>query len=178
MKKAVLTVMTILAIGLLSNNLFAQATAAAPAAAPTGDVLATLSANSDYNVAAVAIMAANLGATLKGAGPYTIFAPSNTAFSNLPSDKLDAIMKDPATLATVLKGHIVSGKYDKAALIKALASGTATLTTLDGKPLTLSVNEKKHLQLADADGNKTQVIAFDMLGTNGVAIGIDAVLVK
>jgi uncharacterized surface protein with fasciclin (FAS1) repeats len=96
----------------------------------------------------------------------------------LPSDKLDAIMKDPATLATVLKGHIVSGKYDKAALIKALATGTATLTTLDGQKLILAVNDKKHLELTDAQGNKAQVIAFDILGSNGVAIGIDAVLTK
>jgi hypothetical protein len=73
---------------------------------------------------------------------------------------------------------VVSGRYDKAALIKALATGKATLTTLDGKPLILAVNDKKHLELTDSDGNKAQVIAFDMLGANGVAIGIDAVLAK
>src|SRR5271165_1730358 len=102
MKKVILTVMAVLGIGLSTGKLFAQA---APAA-PTGDLIATLTANSDYNAMAVALRAANLGATLKDAGPYTIFAPNNVAFSNLSSDKLDAIMKDPATLATVLKGHI------------------------------------------------------------------------
>ena len=170
MKKAILSVIAILAISTLSNNLFAQATG--------GNVVATLSANSDYNGTAILIRAANLAATLDGPGPYTIFAPSNTALSALPSDKLDAMMKDPATLATILKGHIVSGKYDKAALIKALATGTATLTTLDGQKLILAVNDKKHLELTDAQGNKAQVIAFDILGSNGVAIGIDAVLTK
>jgi uncharacterized surface protein with fasciclin (FAS1) repeats len=177
MKKTLLTVIAALAIGLLSGNAFAQTTTAATTA-PSGDLVATLSANPDYDASAIAIRAANLEATLKGAGPYTIFVPSNTAFSNLASDKLDAIMKDPATLATVLKGHVVSGTYDKAGLIKALASGTATLTTLDGQKLILAVNDKKHLELTDAQGDKAQVIRFDMLGTNGVAIGIDAVLTK
>jgi uncharacterized surface protein with fasciclin (FAS1) repeats len=86
-------------------------------------------------------------------------------------------MKDPANLATVLKGHVVNGKYDKATLIKTLGSGTPTLTTIDGKILTLSVTDK-HLTFTDSQGNKAKVIAFDMLGTNGVAIGIDAVLTK
>jgi uncharacterized surface protein with fasciclin (FAS1) repeats len=173
MKKAILTVIAVLAIGIFSNNVFAQA--AAPT--PKGDVLDTLSASTDYNVSAAAIRAADLTATIRGAGPYTIFAPSNIAFSNVTSAKLDALMKDPATLAAVLKGHVVSGKYDKAALIKTLGSGTPTLNTIDGKVLTLSVVDK-HLTITDAQGNKAKVVAFDMLGTNGVAIGIDAVLAK
>lgn len=177
MKKLVLTLTAIVAVGIFSNNLFAQ-TATAAAAAPNGDVVATVSGNSDYVALGIAIRAANIESTLDGAGPYTIFAPNDAAFSSLSSTKLDSLMKDPIKLATVLKGHVVSGKYDKAALIKALASGTATLTTLDGKPLILSVNEKKHLELTDSQGNKAQVIAFDMLGSNGVAIGIDAVLTK
>jgi len=173
MKKSILTVIAVLAIGFFSNRAFAQAAATAP----KGDVLDTLSASADYNVAAAAIRAADLTATVRGAGPYTIFAPSNIAFSNIPSAKLDALMKDPATLATVLKGHVVSGKYDKATLIKTLGSGTPTLTTIDGKVLTLSVTDK-HLTITDSQGNKAKVVAFDMLGTNGVAIGVDAVLAK
>jgi len=180
MKKTILTAIATLAIGLSANNLFAQAPAApataAAAPAPTGDVVATISANPDYEAFALLIRAANLGATLKGAGPYTIFAPTTASFSALSSDKLDALMKDPATLATLVKGHIVEGKYDKAAILKALTP-TATLKTLDGQTLTLGV-EEKHLVLTDAQGNKAKVVAFDMLGTNGVAIGIGAVLTK
>jgi uncharacterized surface protein with fasciclin (FAS1) repeats len=174
MKKAILSIVAVLAIGLLSNNLFAQA---ATTTAPSTDVLGTLSANSDYNVSAILIRAAGLGATVKGAGPYTILAPSNVAFSGLSSAKLDSLVADPTKLATVLKGHVISGTYDKAALIKLLGSGTPTLTTLDGKTLTLSVTDK-HLTFTDSQGNKAQVIAFDMVGTNGVAIGINAVLTK
>ena len=86
-------------------------------------------------------------------------------------------MADPLKLATVLKGHVLSGTYDKAALIKLLGSGTPTLTTLDGKQLTLSVTDK-HLTFTDSQGNKAKVVAFDILGTNGVIIGIDALLAK
>jgi len=172
MKKAILTFVAIVAIGISSNKLFAQA---APAA-PTGDLVVTLSANPDYEALALAIRAANIGAALKATGPFTIFAPTNVAFSNISSDKLDELMKDPAKLATILRGHVVEGKYDKAAILKALTP-TATLKTIDGQTLTLGVNEK-HLEVTDSQGNKAKVVAFDMLGTNGVAIGIDAVLTK
>jgi len=171
MKKLILTVVAVLAIGVSSNKLFAQSA--------SGDLLVTLSGNPDYEAMAIAVRAANLGATLKGAGPFTVFAPNTIAFSNIPSDKLDALMKDPAALATVLKGHIVTGKYDKAAILAALrATGKATLKTLDGQTLTLGVNEAKNLILTDAQGNTVKVVAFDILGSNGVIIGVDGILTK
>jgi uncharacterized surface protein with fasciclin (FAS1) repeats len=173
MKKAILTVVAVLAIGFSSSKLFAQA------AAPTGDLMATLSANPDYEAMAIALRAANLGASLKAAGPFTIFAPNNVAFSNITSDKLDALMKDPAALATILKGHIAMGKNDKASILAALrATGSDALKTLDGQTLTLGVNESKNLVLTDGQGNKVKVIAFDIYGTNGVIIGVDGILSK
>jgi uncharacterized surface protein with fasciclin (FAS1) repeats len=173
MKKIVLTLIAAVSISLASNNLFAQTTAT-----PSGDVLTTISGNADYYVFGIVLRAANLGSTLKGAGPYTIFAPNNTAFANLSSGKLDSLMQDPAKLATVLKGHIVVGKYDKAGIIKALGTPPATLKTIDGQTLTLAVNAKKNLEITDSQGNKAQVIAFDMLGSNGVVIGVNAILAK
>lgn len=161
----------VLAIGVSSNKVFAQAA--------SGDLLVTMSGNPDYEAMAIALRAANLGATLKGAGPYTVFAPNAAAFSNISSDKLDALMKDPATLAAVLKGHIVSGKYDKVAILAALRStGKATLKTLEGQTLTLGVNEAKNLILTDSQGNTVKVVAFDILGSNGVIIGVDGLLTK
>jgi uncharacterized surface protein with fasciclin (FAS1) repeats len=178
MKKTILTVIAALAIGLFANKALAQA--ASPA--PTADVLATLSSSdysSDYQTMAVALRAANQGATLKGAGPYTIFAPNNGAFSSLTAAQLDALFADPAKLATVLRGHVVSGLNDKKAILAAIrATGTSTMKTIDGQTLTLSVNAAKNLVITDAQGNTAKVIKFDMLGTNGVAIGIDAVLYK
>jgi uncharacterized surface protein with fasciclin (FAS1) repeats len=189
MKKTILIVMAALAIGVITNNAFAQTTnppaapaAAATAPAPTTDVLATLSSSdyaSDYETMAVVLRAANQGATLKGAGPYTIFAPRNDAFGNLTPAQLDALFADPAKLATVLRGHIVAGLNDKKAILASIrATGTMALKTLDGATLTLSVNAAKNLVITDAQGNTAKVIKFDMEGTNGVAIGIDALLYK
>jgi uncharacterized surface protein with fasciclin (FAS1) repeats len=173
MKKIFLIASAALTFSFLSGNLFAQT---APAAPPV-DVLATISSNADYNDLALAIRVVNVQATVTGAGPYTIFAPLNTAFSTLSQGKLDSLFADPVRLAALVKGHIVSGKYDKAAIIKAIQAKTP-LTTLDGKTLTLIVNDKKHVQLNSADGGKAQIISFDIPATNGVVIGIDAVLVK
>jgi len=179
MKKTILTLVAFLALGLSSQKLFAQAAPAAPAAAApaaTGTVLDTLSRNPDYEVMALLVRSAGLTATLKGAGPYTIFAPTTGAFSSLTPAQQDELMKDPAKLATIIKGHVVEGKYDKAAILKALKP-TATLKTIDGQTLTLGVEEKR-LVVTDAQGNKAKVVAFDMVGSNGVAIGLGAVLTK
>lgn len=187
MKKVILTVMAVIAIGVFSNKALAQATTAAPAATastPTGttDILSALSGSdysSDYQTMAIALRAANQTATLKGAGPFTIFAPSNGAFSNLTAAQLDALFANPAKLTSVLRGHIVAGVNDKKAILADIrATGTSTMKTIDGQTLTLSVNAAKNLVITDSQGNSAKVIKFDMEGNNGVAIGIDAVLYK
>jgi uncharacterized surface protein with fasciclin (FAS1) repeats len=184
MKKPILIVAVLLAFSLFSNTLFAQTTpapAAPAAAAPaaTGNVVATMTSSDDYTALSVALRAAGLAETLEGAGPYTIFAPTNTAIGKLPSDQLDALMKDPAKLATALKFHVVSGQYTKADLIKALGATKdrkTTMKTLDGETLTLAVVNGK-LQLSDAHGNTAFVNHFDLAASNGVIHGLDAVLV-
>jgi uncharacterized surface protein with fasciclin (FAS1) repeats len=184
MKKPVLIVAVLLAFSLFSNNLFAQApaTTTTSAAAPpaSGDVVASLTSSDNYTALSIALRAGGLSETLEGAGPFTIFAPTNEAFGKLSSTQLDALVKDPAKLATVLKFHVVSGKYTKADLIKALGASKerkTTLKTLDGENLTLSVVSGR-LQLADDHGNTAQVTAFDLPATNGTIHGLNAVLVS
>src|ERR1700743_1993247 len=184
MKKPILIVAVLVIFSLFSNTTFAQTTPPAPTpAAPApaaggGDAVASLTSSDNYTALSIAIRAAGLAETLEGAGPYTIFAPTNEAFGKIPSAQLDALMKDPAKLAAVLKGHIISGKMMKADVIKALTTGKgkATLKTLDGQDLTLSVANGK-LQLADAAGNTALVTAFDLAASNGVIHGLNAVLV-
>jgi len=141
------------------------------------DVVGALASNADYSSALGAVKAAKLDSTLKTGGPYTIFAPNNIAFGNIPPAKMDSLSKDPVQLATLLKGHVVTGKYSKADLIKALSAGKGktTLTTLDGQTLTLAVVDKK-LQLSNAAGSTAQVTLYDLVGANGVVNGINAVL--
>ena len=181
MKKPILIVAVLVIFSLFSNTTFAQTTPPAPAATPAaggGDAVASLTSSDNYTALSIAIRAAGLAETLEGAGPYTIFAPTNEAFGKIPSAQLDALMKDPTKLAAVLKGHIISGKMMKADVIKALTTGKgkATLKTLDGQDLTLSVANGK-LQLADAAGNTALVTAFDLAASNGVIHGLYAVLV-
>ncbi|MDB5026300.1 MAG: fasciclin protein [Mucilaginibacter sp.] len=177
-------------MGLILNNLFAQAqqrdttksTTTTPASpqTPTGDLVSVLTASADYATFGLAIRSANMDATLKGAGPYTVFAPDNAAFSKLPQGRLDSLMKDPAKLSAILKEHVVAGTFTKADIIKALTmgKGKTTLKTIDGQSLTLSVFEQKNLQLTDAMGNSALVTSFDLPATNGTIHGLNAVLTK
>ncbi|WP_183560248.1 fasciclin domain-containing protein [Mucilaginibacter sp. SP1R1] len=193
MKKSVLIAITALTVGFLSTNAIAQTqtdttkrdttTKAAPAAAATpaaasSDVVGVLSTTTDYAPLALAIKSADLEATLKGPGPFTIFAPNDVAFSKIPKPTMDELMKDHAKLAKILKYHVVAGKYTKTDIIKALGAGKgkAVLKTIDGESLTLSVNDKSNLQITDAKGNSALVIAFDLMATNGVVHGLNGVL--
>jgi uncharacterized surface protein with fasciclin (FAS1) repeats len=189
MRRSILILSAALSIGLLSNNVFAQTSTPTmqPPASNTPAVTkpdtsaktieATLSDVVDLSILTTAVKAANLDATLQGAGPFTVFAPGNAAFSAIPKSRLDSLMKDPVKLATLLKAHVVSGRYDKTAIIKALtnATKTATLKTLDGQTITIAVVNKK-LQLKDAQGNTAEVTSFDTPATNGVIHGINGVL--
>jgi uncharacterized surface protein with fasciclin (FAS1) repeats len=186
MKKPVLIVAALLAISLLSNTLFAQTattTTAAPPAA-TGDVVTVMTSSDNYSAFSIAIRAAALNSTLEGAGPYTVFAPTNDAIGKTSSGKLDSLFKDPAALAANLKTYVVSGKYTRADIIKALGASkdkTTTFKTVDGRTLTLtavSIEGHTRLQITDDQGNKAIVGFFDAAATNGVVHGLTSILKK
>jgi uncharacterized surface protein with fasciclin (FAS1) repeats len=192
MKKSVLIAVASLAIGFLSNKAIAQTqdttkkdtakTTAAPAATSTasasGDVVGVMATSTNYAPMALAIKSAQLEPTLQAPGPFTIFAPNDVAFSKLPKAQFDALMKDPAKFAPILKYHVVAGKYTKTDIIKALGAGKgkADLKTIDGQTLHLSVNDKSNLQITDAKGNAVLVTAFDTEASNGVVHGINGVM--
>src|SRR5690606_7024216 len=126
---------------------------------------------------ATAIKTTGLESTLKGAGPFTVFAPSDQAFAAVPAG--DSLLTQQPKLTATLKNHIVAGKYTKDDIIKALTAGkgVATLNTIEGGKVTLKVNENKNLELSDAFGNKALVTVFDVEGTNGTVHVINNVLV-
>jgi uncharacterized surface protein with fasciclin (FAS1) repeats len=168
--------------GLTANRTFAQTDTVTKVVAVAdtmkGNVINALNSNADYTTAASAVKSADLEASLKTGGPYTIFAPNNAAFSKLSPGKLDSLMKDNSKFAILLKSHMVTGRYGKADIIKALTAGKgkATLTTLNGQPLQLSISPTKKLQLTTVDGVTAEVILYDLLGNNGIVNGIDAIL--
>lgn len=147
---------------------------------PTNDIVENTSQSKDHTTLVSAIQSAGLADTLKAAGPFTVFAPTNDAFAKLPAGTLDTL-KQPANkekLADVVAYHVVSGKLSSRdlALAVARANGNATLTTVEGENLTVSINEEKNLQITDAKGNIALVTMFDVEQENGIVHVINNVL--
>ena len=149
----------------------------APAA--TTDIVAGATASPDHSTLVSAIQAAGLVDTLKGAGPFTVFAPTNAAFEKLPAGTVDGLLAPDkkADLTKILTYHVVSGNVDSAALTSQIEAGggKATLTTVEGQPLTATLEGGK-VVLTDAKGGKATVATADLRQSNGVIHSIDTVL--
>lgn len=150
------------------------APAAAPAAqaAPTTTITQALPTLTNRATLAKLVTAAKLDATLAGPGPFTLFAPSDEAFTRLPPGALDTLMKPEAsaTLATILKYHVVAGALTADQLKQQITAGggKAVLTTLAGQPLTASLGPNGNIELTDVAGSKAYVDTADVKETNGV----------
>ncbi|MCE5325582.1 MAG: fasciclin domain-containing protein [Planctomycetaceae bacterium] len=140
---------------------WAQADAAAK------DIVETAKANENLTTLVKALAAADLVETLKGAGPYTVFAPTNAAFDKLPAGKLDELLKpeNKAELQKVLKCHVVEGKLTAKDL-----AGKETLKSLSGEELKISTKDGKTMV------NDATVTTADVEASNGVVHLIDTVL--
>jgi uncharacterized surface protein with fasciclin (FAS1) repeats len=126
-----------------------------------------------------AIKAADLTATLSGPGPFTVFAPTNDAFTRLPPGELATLMKPEykATLAKILNYHVVQGAmtYDQLKQQIAAGGGTAKLTTVEGSPLTVTQADGT-LLLTDVNGNKSYLETPDVRQSNGIVQVVNGVL--
>lgn len=157
------------------------ATAATAAAAATASktIVENASALPDLSTLVAAVKAAGLVDTLNGAGPFTVFAPTNSAFSALPAGTVDTLLKpeNKAQLTGVLTYHVVSGKVMAADLIRQIKAGggKAMLTTVQGAQLTASLAGDKVI-VTDAAGGSATVNTADVKQSNGVVHVIDKVL--
>ncbi|WP_375270932.1 fasciclin domain-containing protein [Sphingomonas sp.] len=146
---------------------------------PTKTIVENASAANNLTTLVTAVKAADLVSTLSGPGPFTVFAPTNAAFAKLPAGTLDTLTRpeNKSQLSNILTYHVVSGKMtakDIAAAIKA-GGGTATLTTVQGEPLTAKMTGGR-LVLTDAKGGTSMVSTKDVMQSNGVVHVIDTVL--
>lgn len=146
---------------------------------PTKDIVDNAVNSKDHTTLVAAVKAAGLVDTLKSAGPFTVFAPTNAAFSALPAGTVDTLLKpeNKDALTSILTYHVVSGALDSKALdaqIKA-GGGKATLTTVQGGQLTVSGTGKK-LTVTDAKGNVANITISNVYQSNGVILVIDKVL--
>jgi len=158
----------------------APAAAPAPAPAPTQaptkveptavpemkkDIVDTAVAAGSFKTLATALQAAGLVDALKGAGPFTVFAPTDEAFAKLPAGTLDALLKDPKALGEVLKYHVVSGAVKAADVVK-----LSEAKSLQGEPIAIKVDGGKVMV------NGANVVTTDIETSNGIIHVIDAVI--
>lgn len=151
------------------------------AAMNAGDnIVANAAAAPNLSTLVAAVTAAGLVETLQGAGPFTVFAPTNDAFGKLPAGAVEGLLKPEMkdALTGVLTYHVVAGNVDAAALMEQInaGGGKATLTTVQGATLTATTGGMGDVTLTDAKGGTARVTTADVRQSNGIVHVIDAVL--
>jgi uncharacterized surface protein with fasciclin (FAS1) repeats len=147
---------------------------------PQKNIIENAVNSKDHTTLVAAVKAAGLVETLQGKGPFTVFAPTNDAFENLPDGTVETLLKpeNKETLTKVLTYHVVSGKYDYDAIAKAIKAGKgkATLKTVSGGTLTAMMNGSKNISLKDEKGNVANITTYDVNQSNGVIHVLDKVV--
>ena len=143
----------------------AQGYSESPSNTATADIIETAAAAGSFTTLAKAIEAADLTATLKGEGPFTVFAPTDEAFAKLPKGTLDALLKDKAKLAAILTYHVVPGT-----VMSKEVAGKSSARTVNGQELSIKAKDGK------VKVDKATVTTADIAASNGVIHVIDQVL--
>ena len=183
-KIAAITAALIMSVA--GTSAFAQTAAAATsvmvggaAMLPTRDIIDNAVNSKDHTTLVAAVKAAGLVETLKGPGPFTVFAPTNEAFAALPAGTVDTLLKpeNKATLAGILTYHVVAGKVDAKALTQMITDGkgTASLKTVAGGTLTAKVVGGK-VMITDEKGGSATVTIADVNQSNGIIHVVNKVL--
>lgn len=135
--------------------------------------------SADHTTLVAAVKAAGLVETLSGKGPFTVFAPVNSAFEKLPAGTVEMVLKpeNKATLTKILTYHVVAGNFTAKDIMKAITKGNgkAEFTTVAGGKLWASM-DGKNVVLMDEKGGKAMVTIADVKQSNGVIHVIDTVL--
>lgn len=146
---------------------------------PTKDIVDNAVNSKDHTTLVAAVKAAGLVDTLKGPGPFTVFAPTNEAFAALPPGTVDTLLQpaNKATLTKVLTYHVVPGRLDAAALMSMInaGGGRAMLKTVSGGTLVATMSGGK-VMLTDAKGQTATVTIANVYQSNGVIHVVDKVL--
>ncbi|KAB7732072.1 fasciclin domain-containing protein [Rudanella paleaurantiibacter] len=176
--KSVFAALTLLAV---STSVQAQApkTVGGAPMYPTKNIIENAVNSKDHTTLVAAVKAAGLVETLQGAGPFTVFAPTDKAFGKLPAGTVETLVKpeNKGTLTGILTYHVVAGKVDSKALAKQIkdGNGSATLKTVAGGTLTAKM-KGKGIEIVDEKGGSAMVDIADVYQSNGVIHTIDTVL--
>lgn len=180
MKKIFLAALALVAIATVPN-VYAQKNPMVGGAAMynTKDIVDNAVNSKDHTTLVAAVKAADLVETLKSAGPFTVFAPTNAAFDKLPAGTVETLVKpeNKATLTKILTYHVLVGKFSAESIMKAIKKGMgkATFTTVSGGNLTASMDMGK-VKLTDENGGIAFVTIADVNQKNGVIHVIDSVV--
>jgi uncharacterized surface protein with fasciclin (FAS1) repeats len=135
--------------------------------------------SNDHTTLVAAVKAAGLVETLQSAGPFTVFAPVNSAFAALPAGTVETLLKpeNKATLVKILTYHVIAGNFSSKDVVAAIKKGRgkAVFTTIAGGKLTASLDGES-VVLTDEKGGKSRVTIADVKQSNGVIHVVDAVL--
>ncbi len=168
-----------LALSVTTVAAMAQVTVGGAPMYASKDIIDNAVNSKDHTTLVAAVKAAGLVDTLKSPGPFTVFAPTNTAFSALPAGTVDTLLKpeNKGQLTKVLTYHVVPGKMDAAALVKQIdaSGGKAMLKTAAGGTLTATASGKT-VSITDESGGTSKVTIADVNQSNGVIHVVDKVL--
>ncbi len=147
---------------------------------PTKTIVGNAVNSADHTTLVAAVKAAGLVPTLNGPGPFTVFAPTNEAFTDLPAGTVDTLLKpeNKPMLTKVLTYHVVAGDYDSSALRSMILAGggKATLKTVEGGTLTFMMNGSSNIVVRDDKGDVADITIADVKQSNGVIHVVDKVL--
>jgi len=172
LRSIIAPLLTVALLGACSKDATSETTTAAKEAATQEVVqpnIVTVAATAgDFNTLVAAVKAAGLVETLRGDGPFTVFAPTDEAFAKLPAGTVDSLLlpENKGKLVAILTYHVVPGK-----VLAADVAGLSSADTVEGQSLSISVSD------AGVRVNDANVTATDVMASNGVIHVIDSVLI-
>ncbi len=145
----------------------------------TATIVGVAAGNENFTTLVAAVKAAGLVETLNGNGPFTVFAPLNSAFDKLPEGTVKGLLKPESkkALTALLTYHVVAGEFKAADVLKAIKDnkGSFNITTVQGGQLTATLSGGNVI-LTDEKGNASKVVLTDVAASNGVIHAIDSVV--
>jgi uncharacterized surface protein with fasciclin (FAS1) repeats len=179
-RKNLLGVAVALALGVVSFNASADVMVGGSAMLPQKNIVQNAVNSKDHTTLVAAVKAAGLVDTLQGKGPFTVFAPVNSAFSALPMGTVDHLLKpeNKDMLTKVLTYHVVAGRLTASDLDRLIekGNGAATLDTVSGGKLWVMKNGARNITIKDEAGAIADITIYDVLQSNGVIHSVDKVL--
>jgi uncharacterized surface protein with fasciclin (FAS1) repeats len=179
MKKIDLLAATALVVLMGIGTAFANPMVGGAAMSDNKNIVQNAMNSKDHTTLVAAVKAGGLVGTLEGKGPFTVFAPTNEAFSALPAGTVDNLLKpeNKKELDKILTYHVVPGRIDSTALDNGIkqGNGKTTLKTVQGDMLTVT-GSGKDLMVTDDKGNTAKITIADVNQSNGVIMVIDKVM--